>query len=303
MNNSLAPILLFVYNRPRHTLQTLEALQKNALAGESRLYIFADGPKHNASAEEHEQIQEVRRVIRQQNWCGEVVITERANNMGIEASELSAIGEKITIYGKVIVLEDDLVTGTEFLTYMNKALQLYENVGHVYGVSGYMFPIQTKQQELALLPFTSVWGWGTWKNRWDVYENDIAEKDTILQNRWLTQRFNIGDSDHTALFNHPHNPWDIRWYYSVFVRNGLFLFPSQTLVTNIGMDGSGTHYTGNSNAPLQTVHHIAPEIVLLSKINFKIYSLVTQYFYKEKPSVLQRIKNYAVRLRNNYMAK
>ena len=35
--------------------------------------------------------------------------------------------------------------------------------------------------------------------------------------------------------------WDIRWYYTVFARGGLVLFPPRTLVINIGFDGSGTH--------------------------------------------------------------
>ena len=34
-----APILLFVYNRPEHLKQTMETLQNNTLAAESKLYI------------------------------------------------------------------------------------------------------------------------------------------------------------------------------------------------------------------------------------------------------------------------
>ncbi len=46
----LAPITFFVYNRPEHTRQTLEALSKNELANESELYVFADGPKDDSKA-------------------------------------------------------------------------------------------------------------------------------------------------------------------------------------------------------------------------------------------------------------
>ena len=42
---ALAPIALFVYNRPVHTLQTLVSLKNNDLAKESVLFIYADGPK------------------------------------------------------------------------------------------------------------------------------------------------------------------------------------------------------------------------------------------------------------------
>ena len=57
----LAPIVLFVYNRPWHTQQTVEALQKNLYAAESELIIYADAAK-NAQAEE--KVQEVRKYIK-----------------------------------------------------------------------------------------------------------------------------------------------------------------------------------------------------------------------------------------------
>ena len=52
MKSDLAPIILFVYNRPWHTEKTLEALMANKLSNESVLYIYADGPKLNASFDE-----------------------------------------------------------------------------------------------------------------------------------------------------------------------------------------------------------------------------------------------------------
>lgn len=47
-DSALAPIILFVYNRPAHTRKTLEALRGANLSAQSHLYIFADGPKDNA---------------------------------------------------------------------------------------------------------------------------------------------------------------------------------------------------------------------------------------------------------------
>ena len=43
---NLAPIVLFVYNRPWHTKQTVEALQKNELAKDSELFIYSDEAKN-----------------------------------------------------------------------------------------------------------------------------------------------------------------------------------------------------------------------------------------------------------------
>lgn len=43
---NLAPIILFVYNRPEHTKKTIEALKLNVLAYDSSLFIFSDGYKN-----------------------------------------------------------------------------------------------------------------------------------------------------------------------------------------------------------------------------------------------------------------
>lgn len=57
---TLAPIALFVYNRPAHTRQTVEALQKNAWAKESDMIAFSDAPK---TPESTQAMREVRDYI------------------------------------------------------------------------------------------------------------------------------------------------------------------------------------------------------------------------------------------------
>ncbi|HQI44432.1 MAG TPA: glycosyltransferase family 2 protein, partial [Dysgonamonadaceae bacterium] len=56
-----APILLFVYNRPTHTLKTLNALRQNKLSDQSELFIFSDGYKSEADKAE---VEKVRTLIR-----------------------------------------------------------------------------------------------------------------------------------------------------------------------------------------------------------------------------------------------
>ena len=80
---SLAPIVLFVYNRPWHTRQTLEALSKNDLAEKSELFVFADGAKINASYEEKAKIEEVRKIVNEKRWCGKVNLIISEKNKGI----------------------------------------------------------------------------------------------------------------------------------------------------------------------------------------------------------------------------
>ena len=86
-----APIVLFVYNRPWHTEQTLRALMKNDLAKESELFIYADGPKEDATEEQLNLINQVRILIRQEQWCGQVNIIESQHNKGLADSIISGV--------------------------------------------------------------------------------------------------------------------------------------------------------------------------------------------------------------------
>src|SRR5438045_2537788 len=113
----LAPIVLFVYNRPKHTRQTLEALIKNDLADKSTLFIYADGAKKNASEEQVSRIAEVRKLLREKQWCNQVHIIEAEKNKGLTNSIVEGITSIVNKYGRLIVLEDDIDVSLGFLKY------------------------------------------------------------------------------------------------------------------------------------------------------------------------------------------
>jgi len=243
---NLSPIVLFVYNRPWHTRQTLEALSKNILADQSKLYIYADGPKENATEEQLQKIKEVRKLLREKKWCREVEIIEREKNIGLSDSIINGVTQIVNKYGKIIVLEDDLVTSVGFLKYMNEALDLYEKYEKVMYISGYMFPVKAKLQETFFVISACPWGWATWKRGRELFE-DNAKKlldEIIFKN--LDNEFNFNGSYPftemlKAQVENKLDSWDIIWYASVFLKNRLCLFPRKSLVRNIGHDETGVH--------------------------------------------------------------
>ena len=101
----LAPILLFVYNRLQHTIQTIQSLQENTLSSESTLFIYSDGPK---SEKDVEAVNQIREYIRPLHGFAEVVIIEREKNWGLAANVIDGVTTQVEKFGKVIVLEDDL---------------------------------------------------------------------------------------------------------------------------------------------------------------------------------------------------
>ena len=160
---NLAPVVLFVYNRPWHAEQTLHALQANTLANQSDLYIYCDGAKPNAALEDLKKIEAVRALVTSQEWCKTVTIIENEHNLGLANSVIQGVTEVIEKHGSVIVLEDDIVTGTYFLQFMNDGLNLYKEEQQVFGVSGYRFPSsKTIKQPTYFLPIMSSWGYATY---------------------------------------------------------------------------------------------------------------------------------------------
>jgi hypothetical protein len=248
----LAPIVLFVYNRPEHTLKTLTALSENELAKESILYIFADGPKTNSSSETLERMDRTRQIIRSKEWCAEVHVVESAHNRGLADSVIGGVTEIVNKYGKVIVLEDDLLTSKGFLRYMNTALDLYKDRVQVRQIAGHFFPINEIKAKNSsfFLPLTTSWGWATWKRAWDTFDPQAIGYEKLKTDSSLARRFDLDNSYpySTMLIDQMEtgkvNSWAIRWWWTVFVQNGLSLFPDKSLVENIGFGNEGTHTTG-----------------------------------------------------------
>lgn len=247
----LAPIALFVYNRQDHAHRTIEALKMNTLAKESELYIFSDAPKDQEAIE---SVAKVREYLKSVSGFKSVTINERKENFGIEKSIITGVTELINKYGKIIVLEDDLVSSPDFLSYMNEALELYKDEEKVYSITGYSFTTNSlgvRANNTYFLNLSSAWSWATWKNRWSIFENTSSEDANILKiNKDVRSKFNIDDSYNYAgmleeQLSKGATTWDIDWYWSTFKKGGLTLYPQKALVNNIGFDGSGVHCGNN----------------------------------------------------------
>ncbi len=247
----LAPIVIFVYNRPTHTRQTLEALAKNDLAEQSQLFIYADGPKKDCDGEMRSRILETREIVRAKNWCREVNIVEAKENKGLAVSIVSGITEIVNRFGKVIVLEDDIVTSTGFLKFMNLGLEYYENEDKVMDISGYSFPVKNYDlPDIFFLQMASSWGWATWSRAWKYFTDDTKSLyDRLIAENKMDSFLKIGHENYkTQLMENLSgkiHTWAIKWQASITLQCGLSLQPGKSLVNNIGFDGSGTHYKTN----------------------------------------------------------
>lgn len=245
-NNNLAPIALFTYNRPWHTQQTVEALQKNNLATESDLFIFSDGAKNT---EDQQKIDEVRQYLKTITGFKSVSIEESTINKGLANSIIYGVTKIVNQFGKIIVLEDDLVTSKYLLKYLNQYLEHYAEVDDVISIHGFTYPIKNLP-EVYFIKGADCLAWATWKRGWDLFESDGQKLLALLTEKNLVKEFEFNNSypymqmlrDQIAGKN---SSWAIRWYASAFLANKLTLYPGKTLVKHIGFDNSGTNCGNN----------------------------------------------------------
>ena len=242
MNKKFAPIVLFVYNRLNHTRQTLKALQKNELASKSVLIIYSDAAKNEKDLE---KVAKVREYIKNIDGFKKIFIRKAKQNMGLANSIINGVTKVVNEYGKIIILEDDLVTSRYFLRFMNEALETYKDEPKVASIHGYIYPIKDLPKTF-FIKGADCWGWATWSNKWSTFERDGKKLLKNILKKNLEKEINFNDTyDYIKMLKDQikgkNDSWAIRWYVSAFLKDMITLYPGQSYVKNIGFGNEGTH--------------------------------------------------------------
>lgn len=234
------PIVLFTYNRPRHTEAVLAALRENH---PEKLVVFQDGLRAGHHRGAHE---EVSRLLDAVDF-GRVEVVRRPRNLGLATSIITGVTEVLEKYETVIVLEDDCVPSTQLLAFMSFTLDRFRDDARVFSVSGYGLPAFPRDYpyDVCFSPLSSSWGWATWRDRWRKFDPQAAGWQQTLSNTQERHRFQAPGSLFSLMLRQQMagrvDSWAIRWYYTLFRHQGVCVWPLRSFVRNIGMDGSGEH--------------------------------------------------------------
>lgn len=297
--NTLAPICLFTYNRLSETKLTIEALQKNFLAGESNIYIFSDGGKNDKCLK---KVTAVRNYLKTVSGFKSITIKESAENKGLANSIISGVTEIIDKHEKVIVLEDDLVTMPNFLHFMNHALDFYADFSKIFSISGYTMDLPSLKnysKDFYLGYRGSSWGWATWKNRWDKVDWVVKDYGKVLYNPIEHKRFMRGGSDMPfMLWKQMHgkvDSWAVRWCFHQFRNDLLTVFPSKSKLYSVGFGKDATHTAGTTRFNTDVDSDWKKSIEFSTSCDLDM-QLVKEF--KDKFSVKARLLD-KIKLRNN----
>lgn len=288
-----APILLFTYKRLGALKNTISALKKNELASISDLFIFSDGAKQE---KDQQLINEIRAYLKTVKGFKEIHISEAPKNKGLANSIIGGVTKVMEEFDRVIVLEDDLLTTPNFLTYMNNALDTYKEEEKLFSISGYSFDLRMKEQNPNHLYFLNrgwSWGWATWRNRWEKVDWKVASYEAFAANKKERKAFAKGGSDLNAMLDKQMSgrldSWAIRWFYHQFKSGGLTLYPLGSKIYNDGFDAFATHTTGSEKRYL-------PNLDKEYRMDFhfpKPVEISTEYQkkFQSKMGILARIRS------------
>lgn len=288
----MAPVILFTYNRLNTLQKTVAALQLNELSSETDLFIFSDGAKN---ADQQKKVAAVRGYLKTITGFKSVTVFESPVNKGLSQSIINGVTLILDRYGHAIVLEDDLVTSSNFLRFMNQALDFYKKNQSVASIAGFSYPMKgLGEKDIYFTLRTSSWGWATWKDRWAGIDWSVKDYPAFRSSKTQRRRFNRMGSDLTKMLERQmrgqRDSWAVRFCYHQFQKRLFTVFPAVSKVKNIGSEDGATHTidrAGRFDTILDvsgaTDFHFSGEIKLPKKIIRQFtahYSIYTRLKYK-----------------------
>ena len=245
---SLAPIIIFVYNRADHFIQTYNALAACKEAKESELYIFSDGAKNEAGKEKVSEVRAAVAAIKDSGDFKAVTVTESPVNRGLAASVIVGVTEVMGKHGKAIIVEDDCKVSPLFLSYINGALDYYESNKKIGSIAGYTpmidLPDYYKNDVFAAYRSCSC-TWATWADRWQNIDWELKDIGDFYRSPKLIKKLNSNGSDRfIRLYRQTKgngSSWSVRFGAHLVKNDLLTVYPRYSYITNIGCDESGVH--------------------------------------------------------------
>lgn len=234
----LVPVALFAYDRVDLLARTLDSLRANAVP---LIYAFSDGPRNEAAAA---RVADVRSLLRAVDWT-EVVLMERAENLGLGRSIVTGAGSVFARHPHAIVCEDDLVVAPGTYSYLCAALAHYEGDSRVMSVSGWTHPLVTPPG-IGDAPFFSArvntYFWGAWARSWaGMDEGTALDRLDRCRARGEDPARYGRDIPDMAAAEGACNLWAVRWIAQHLARGGLSLCPPWTMVDHVGIDSRATN--------------------------------------------------------------
>lgn len=215
---------------------------------------------------------------------------------------ISAVREMLDAYGRTIIIEDDILVSRTFLSFMDDALDRYEDYPKIWAVNGYLDPkmsIPKKyKKDCFLAPRHSAWGWGTWKDRWAAVDFEITDWREKKRDESLLRELRIAGNDVInmleAVSSGALNAWDVQCTYHMR-KHGLYtLRPRVSLTKNNGFGTECEHcIMPSARYSKQKYYNFVPQLEAKPMVDDAVLAAFQNSFNR---TYCQRIRDYVDRL-------
>lgn len=290
----LAPVIVFAYKRSDKLKNCLNALESNDCHDAVDLYVFSDGKN---GKEDNDEVSAVRSYLKEyEKNCTfrKIHIIYREKHYGLANNVICGVTQVIEEYGRVVVVEDDLIVSRDFISYINCALEYYEKDTRIWSVTGYTEPLRALsgyKHDVYYGYRGCSYGWGTWKNRWDTVDWEVKDYQKILKSPILQWKLNRSGNSMMGMLrlqmDGKIDSWAIRWCLAQSKQNKYTIYPKNTLIYDDGADGSGTHVSRRKDMRIQLNERGKP--IQLETLRPNILVTV-EYWYKHSDTMIKKLR-------------
>lgn len=249
------PISFHIFNRPettRRVFQEIKAIRP------SQLFITADGPREGVKGDD-ERCREVRSIVDKIDWECEVFKNFSEVNKGSYRSTSEGITWVFQSVDRAIILEDDCIPHPSFFRFCSELLDYYKYDLRVALITGncWLENQLSFQYSYYFSRYTNMWGWATWKNRWQQIDCSMSNwpeframdgLKSVFRKKYELDYWNELMQDLYEGKKGPH--WDYLLMLTMFMNNSLAIKPAVNLIKNVGYGSDSTHFL-NKNKKVQ----------------------------------------------------
>jgi hypothetical protein len=247
-----APIALIVFNRPKVTRRSFEAIRR---LRPERLFVIADGPRPDTPSDEA-RCAEVRDIVSDVDWPCDVHTDYAEVNMGLKARVSSGISKALSEADRLVILEDDCIPHADFFPFCNALLDRYADDERVLGITGSNFQDGRVRGDGSYYfsRFNPLWGWATWRRAWEPFDVDMGFWEAWVDSPEWYEAFpdpaerSYWRGEFSSARRGDVDSWGYPWMaHNLFV-GGLTATPNVNLISNVGFGDESTHTTQSMRA-------------------------------------------------------
>ena len=239
-------IFILAYKRLNHLKKTIYRLKKFIHANDT-IHIFMDNFSDDQTSLEIKKIKAVKKYLNNLDKKKFTVIFRR-ERFGMKKNWILAYDYMFKKYKKVICLEDDILIKESFINFMIFYLNYYEKNNKIMNITGFGTKIKIPKKysyDCYLTKRSMSWGQGSWRRVWIKFSKMKKDHKSIITNKVNKLKLISCGEDllRTMTLDYLKLAESIQvwWIWNIIRNNGLSINPINSLVDNIGYDGTGYH--------------------------------------------------------------